>query len=208
MNQLSIISYCIIQNSAVYKKENLLYKQDEEPLESFLEKAYSSFNLSYPKFYKMDNLSKLGWLTSEILLKDEQLKERYNLQNIGIVLSNANASLDTDIHYSGTINDIPSPAVFVYTLPNIVIGEIAIRNGFKGENAFFISESFDAALLQKYVEMLFASNAVQACICGWVEVLEDGYKCVLYLVEKEAGSLKMEFTAEHLEEIFNANAER
>ena len=30
----------------------------------------------------------------------------------------------------------PSPALFVYTLPNIVTGEIAIRNKYYGETSF------------------------------------------------------------------------
>src|SRR3712207_7060242 len=32
----------------------------------------------------------------------------------------------------------PSPSVFVYTLPNIVTGEIAIRNHYHGETHFFV----------------------------------------------------------------------
>lgn len=208
MDQLSIISYCVIENNTVCRNGETLYEYNNNAAESFPDAAYSRFGFAYPKFYKMDNLSRLGWLASEVLLKDAKLDERYNPQDISIVLSNSNASLDADLHYADTIKEIPSPALFVYTLPNIVIGEIAIRNGFKGENAFFISEFFDATLLQQYVEILFASNAVQACICGWVEVVEDKYKCVLYLVEKEDGSLNIEFTKEHLEKIFNANAER
>ena len=208
MNRLSIISYCIIEENTIYKNGEILYKYNSNSPKCFIDEAYSQLGFSYPKFYKMDNLSKLGWLASEILLKDEQLNERYNSENIGIVLSNSNASLDADIHYAKTINEVPSPALFVYTLPNIVIGEIAIRNGFKGENAFFVSDNFDALLLQQYAEMLFASNAVMACICGWVEVLKNEYKCVLYLVEKEDRNLNIEFTEAHLEKIFNANAER
>ncbi|MDE1192012.1 MAG: hypothetical protein PW786_07730 [Arachidicoccus sp.] len=207
MNKNFITAYCIAENNIVYKNGLELYATEGILSENFFLSAYNHFNLNYPKFYKMDNLSKLGWLASEILLKDENLHEHYASEDIGIVLSNANASLDTDLNYSETIKDIPSPAVFVYTLPNIVIGEISIRNGFKGENAFFISEKFDAALLEQYVNILFSSNACQSCICGWTETLEDNYKCVLFLVEKEKRNLNLEFIKDNLEAIFNANAE-
>ena len=93
----------------------------------------------------MDSLSKLGWLAAEILLKDSFNKEALSVRKMsGLVFANANSSLDTDIKYYETAKDIASPALFVYTLPNIVIGEICIRHNFKGENAFFISEQFDA----------------------------------------------------------------
>jgi hypothetical protein len=76
------------------------------------------------------------------LLKDEPaINDPYAT---GIVLSNSNASLDADIKYYDSVANIPSPALFVYTLPNIVIGEISIKHSFKGENAFFIFDSFDA----------------------------------------------------------------
>lgn len=206
MNQLSIISYCVIEKNIISGNGKMLYEHDDNSPASFLDGAYSCFNLSYPKFYKMDKLSKLGWLASEILLKNSAINERYNAQDISIVLSNSNASLDADIHYADTMDDIPSPALFVYTLPNIVIGEIAIRNGFKGENAFFISECFDAALLRQYVEILFNTSASQACICGWVEILEDVYKCVLYLIERRDNQGdNIDFSIESVEKIF-ANA--
>ena len=86
----------------------------------------------------MDNLSKLGWLASEVLLKNSFDKENYQPEEIGIVLANANSSLDKDIKYWESVQDMASPSLFVYTLPNIVIGEICIRNHFKGENALYI----------------------------------------------------------------------
>src|SRR5258706_16052189 len=115
----------------------------------------------------MDNLSKLGWLASEILLKDNFRAEKYQPEETGLVLANANASLDTDLKYFETVKDIPSPSVFVYTLPNIMIGEICIRNNFKGENSFFVSPEFDAAFLEQYVNDLMDNNVLQVCICGW-----------------------------------------
>ena len=151
----------------------------------FLLSVYHHFGINYPKFYKMDNLSKLGWLATEVLLKDSFEKERYKPEDIGVVLANANSSLDTDIKYYETVKDIASPALFVYTLPNIVIGEICIRHNFKGENAFFIFEEFDAGFIEQYVSNLINNNILQACICGWVELLGEQYKTVLFLVEKD-----------------------
>lgn len=153
-------------------------------LPGFLQAAYQFLDIKYPKFYKMDNLSKLGWLGTEVLLKENFERERYLAEDIGVVLMNASSSLDADIKYFESTKDIASPALFVYTLPNIVIGEISIKHNFKGESAFFIFEQFDAGFLEEYVTNLFNNDIVQVCICGWVEVLADAYEAVLFLVGK------------------------
>ncbi|MCK7560110.1 hypothetical protein MKQ70_36410 [Chitinophaga sedimenti] len=101
----------------------------------FLRSLYDRFAGQYQKFHKMDLLSKLGWLSTEVLLQDISLSQ-YAPEDIALVFANRSASLDTDERYYETVSDIASPALFVYTLPNIVIGEISIRHKLKGENAF------------------------------------------------------------------------
>ncbi|HEY4288586.1 MAG TPA: hypothetical protein VGN00_15885 [Puia sp.] len=161
---------------------------------------YGSLGLDYPKFYKMDQLSKLGWLASEILLRGNPVLSTMQPEDVGIVMTNANSSLDTDIKYLDTVAEIASPAVFVYTLPNIMIGEISIRNKFKGENAFFIFDRFDADFLELYVGQLLDTGVLKACICGWVDVLGEDYKAALFLVARGQGETV--FSKENMDKIF------
>lgn len=197
-----ITSSCIISRHVVYKNEKPLFENKEADLTGFLLSVYNHFDIKYPKYYKMDNLSKLGWLAAEVLLKDSLRAAKYQPEEIGVVLANANSSLDTDIKYYETSKDIASPALFVYTLPNIVIGEICIRHNFKGENAFFIAEKFDPEFIEQYVSNLVNNNILQVCICGWVELLDDEYKTVLFLVENRAGNLGVAFTKENINKIY------
>ena len=196
-----ITSNCTISGNIVYKNEKIVFENKESNLSDFLVSAYHHFEIKYPKFYKMDNLSKLGWLATEILLKDSFNTAEYKPEDVGIVLANASSSLDTDIKYYETVKDIASPALFVYTLPNIVIGEISIRHHFKGENAFFITEKFDAGFIEDYVSNLLNNNILQVCICGWVEVLGNAYKTVLFLVEKEG---TVPFTKENINKTYQS----
>jgi hypothetical protein len=189
-----ITSRCLISKDAVYLNDKKILDSIDITSTNFLLSVYQYFDLSYQKFYKMDNLSKLGWLASEILLKDSFKSNNYSPQSIGVVLSNKNSSLDADLKYYQSVNDIASPSLFVYTLPNIVIGEICIRHNFKGENAFFIFEKFDPDFIRQYVNNLLNNNTLEACVCGWVEFLEDEYIAVLFLVEKEKSLLSVPFT--------------
>lgn len=202
LNEIYISASCVIENNVVYKNGQLLFEKKEIDLSEFLIAAYNHFEMSYTKFYKMDSVSKLGVLAADVLLKDDFKIEKYKAEDVGIVLSNANSSLDTDIKYFETTKEMASPALFVYTLPNIVIGEISIKHHFKGENAFFIAKKFDVDFIQQYVSNLFSNNILQACICGWVEVFGNKYKTVLYLVEKSKHDRSVSFTKENINKIY------
>jgi hypothetical protein len=198
---LYIKASCVITRETVYTNDVAVYSLQGASLTDFLQDAYQFFGCNYPKFHKMDNLGKLGFLASELILRPYEI-ERYAPADRGIVLANANASLDTDLKYYETVNAIASPALFVYTLPNIVIGEISIRNQFKGENAFFVFNGFDATFMHGYVTSLFANNLLQVCVCGWIEVLDDQYKAVLLLIEKEKPHTEELFTPENFNKIY------
>ena len=199
-----ITASCTISKASIIKDGLALFKNRAVDLSSYLLIAYQHFHLNYSRFHKMDNLSKLGWLASEILLKDTFKKEKYNNEDIGVILANRNSSLDNDIRYFNSIKDYPSPSLFVYTLPNIVIGEIAIRNHFKGEHAFFIQDTFDANFIQRQVDYLLNNDLLKACICGWVEVLGEDYEAALFLVEKQQKENEsVLFSAENMNQIFD-----
>jgi hypothetical protein len=186
----------------VYKNEVPVFENRGVDPAAFLLSAYQHFELNYPKFYKMDSLSKLGWLAAEVLLKNTNIKD-YLPEDVGLILANANSSLDSDQKYIKSVSDVPSPALFVYTLPNIMIGEICIRNNFKGEDAFFIFENFDAGFTELYVNNLLSNNILETCICGWVDLLGDQYKAVLFLVEKIERDHSIPFNKKNLDGIFD-----
>lgn len=197
-----ITSSCIISNNAVVKNGVTLFKNPNADVAGFLLSVYQHFEFNYPKFYKMDNLSKLGWLAAEVLLKETFNKAAYSPEEVGVILANANSSLDNDLKYITTVREVPSPSVFVYTLPNIVIGEICIRNNFKGEHAFFIQEYFDTRFTAQQVDYLLDNSILKACICGWTDILEQDYKAALFLVEKRKSEESVVFSADNLKKIF------
>ena len=197
---LYITSSCKIDQGQVFKDAGLTLTGGSGGTE-WLTQAYKHFGFDYPKFYRMDNLSKLGWLAAEILLEDGRVKA-YRPGEVGIVLANKSSSLDTDIKYYESTRTIASPALFVYTLPNIVMGEISIRHRLKGENALFVSDHFETGFIHEYVSGLFAEEAIQCCICGWIEFMGQSYETILYLVEKTNEGTKVPFTEESIKKLY------
>jgi hypothetical protein len=185
-----LIPHCIIRNNKILKDEKIIFEFGTGSLDDFMSEAYSKLGVSYPKFYKMDRLSKLGFLASEILLKG--VREKYQeATEMALVLSNSNSSLDTDLRYWDTVKTLPSPSLFVYTLPNIVAGEICIRHGIKGESLFFVSPQFDAELMASYVDIVLSSRRVKCCLTGWVNVLGDRADVFLYLADQSIPASKI-----------------
>jgi hypothetical protein len=195
-----IVSSCLITANRVYQNGKVIF-ESPGTAEAFLDSLYAHFEIAYPKFHKMDSLCKLGFLAAEILLKDRAPENKLSETGTGLVLSNANASLDVDLKYSKTIQAGASPALFVYTLPNIVIGEISIRHRFKGENAFFVFKQFDGNFMTEYVNGLFENNLIKSCICGWVDILQEEYRAMLYLIELDNPGNALHFTADHLNQL-------
>ena len=182
-----ITSYAHIKNNKVSVNGEIAFQSNSSlSLAEFLSEAYKALGVSYPKFHKMDAQCKLGFLCSEFALKGTSFLTENDLSKTAIVLSNAASSLETDRVHQHSIDDksnyFPSPAVFVYTLPNITIGELAIRHKITGENAFFVSEQFDADLLVNYTETLMQSGS-GAAIVGWVEVDGTNFEAFIFLIQ-------------------------
>jgi hypothetical protein len=185
----SIVPYCIIRNNKIWRNGGIIFEKQGVSLDDFMLEAYSTLKISYPRFYKMDRLSKLGFLAAEILLSG--LQKKWEANQIGLVLSNSNSSLDTDIRYWDTVKTITSPSLFVYTLPNIVAGEICIRHGIKGENLFFVLPQFDAEWMTSYVDLLLISGRTKYCLAGWIDVQDDRPDVFLYLTDQPIPATKL-----------------
>jgi hypothetical protein len=154
----------------------------------------------------MDALCKLGFLASELLLKNcpAVLKDR-----TGIVLMNNSSSLHTDLEHTNSIKNpqsfFPSPAVFVYTLPNIVLGEICIRNGFGGENAFYIFEEFQPDFLEFTLQESFRMKRMDFCICGKVDFFANCTEAILFMVSGYNLPGSVSCTSEKLQTLYESN---
>ncbi|MCR4827657.1 MAG: 3-oxoacyl-ACP synthase [Bacteroidales bacterium] len=170
---LSCVSSCHITNDNVVADGETLITRREQ-CGNWLSDIYHAIGMQYPKFFKMDNLCKAGTLAAEILLRNVDFDREAVKPDWAVVLMNSASSLDDDRHYQTTIQDAdnyyPSPAVFVYTLANIVTGEIAIRHKLGGESSFYVFTTFSEESVQQIVRQTFDANPeFTHILCGWVD---------------------------------------
>lgn len=199
-----ITDYCTIKAGEVIVNGQVVFRataSESQDLALFLKRIYKEKTMEYPKFFKMDLLSKLAFIGVEMLLVPSHTDEP--IYDTALYLSNATSSLDTDIKHSASIVDAiayyPSPAVFVYTLANICLAEISIRHRLQGENAFFMSPTYDADMMHNYATYALQTNRATKAVCGWVDYLEGEYQLVLYLVEKQG---QVPHTIENIKHLF------
>jgi 3-oxoacyl-[acyl-carrier-protein] synthase-1 len=144
--------------------------------DNMLTALYRRYIGSYPKFYKMDRLSQLGFVASELLLNQEHPRIQ-QCADRAVVLFNHSSSVWVDREYarSITVGDdyFPSPSLFVYTLPNIVCGEIAVRNGYHAETSFYILPHKDEDMMHQVLASTFLDETIQSILTGWIDYEDD-----------------------------------
>ena len=63
--------------------------------EKMLVELYRRYVKDYPKFFKMDTLSRLGFIAAELVLQDQRVE--------AVILANRSASIKNDTDYLATI---------------------------------------------------------------------------------------------------------
>lgn len=119
-----------------------------------------------PRFGRMDGLCKLGLGAAELCLAHAPNLTRQDLALVGASMLGC---IEVDAQYHDTLlKGGPagaSPALFVYTLPSMFLGEIAIKCGIRGRTAYISSGRTSAiAALATGVRLIEKGRAPAALV--------------------------------------------
>lgn len=164
-----------INAGEVLVNDSVVFSDKSADFGTFIREAFKSRGENNMKFYKMDDLCKLGYVAAAWLLDGVEFDE----EECGMVLSGKYGCLDTDMKHQQIIDKdgdaASSPAVFVYTLPNVVAGEISIRHHIKGENTWFWSDDRTMSDLKHYASLMAGASDLRYCILGHLDFLNGEY---------------------------------
>lgn len=170
-----VLRTVLVESSRILLNDKEVYSSDSVDFQDFIRSAFKTVCGPNMKFYKMDSLSKLGYVAAEVLLDGID----YGEEDCGLILSGVYGSLDTDIRHQQIIDTetdaSASPAVFVYTLPNVVEGEISIRHHIKGENTWFWSDDRSLSDVREYAALSMSAQDMKYCIVGHIDFLNGRY---------------------------------
>jgi len=148
-----------------------------------LDVMYHELEMNYPKFFKMDELCKAALLGSEQVLRSAGMADEVPKMDMSLVLFNRSSSIDSDYRYLETVSDdsyFPSPALFTYTLANIMTGQICLKYKIFGESSLYVSERFEPADFRQKVLWGLQEN----CLCGWVDCYKGRHEVMMMLVQR------------------------
>lgn len=139
-----------------------------------------------PKFFKMDLFSKLVYVSVSLLADNGKAID--DPGSAAMVLFNRSSSIVADRQHLGTFSTpgefYPSPSVFLYTLPNVVLGELASRYGIKGETSFFILPEKDWTMMDTIIGATLAKTTASSLVSGWVDCSgEDTFEAEIKLLK-------------------------
>lgn len=164
-----------INAGEVIVNDSVVFSDKSADFGTFIREAFKSRGENNMKFYKMDDLCKLGYVAAAWLMDGIEFGE----EECGMVLSGKYGCLDTDMKHQQIIDKdgdaASSPAVFVYTLPNVVAGEISIRHHIKGENTWFWSDDRTMSDLKHYASLMAGASDLRYCIIGHLDFLNGEY---------------------------------
>ncbi len=165
-----------LNGAKVFQSEN------NDEYADFIRAAFKNISSEpYMKFAKMDDFCKLALTSVEYLGIN-------GVENTALLLHTNSGCIHSDLRHLENISqgaENASPAVFVYTLPNIALGEIAIRHKFKGENLTRIVESFDEKALMDDATTLL-DNGADIVVAMYVDYFDSTcYSAISSVVSRE-----------------------
>ena len=205
--EINITKHIRIKNNQIKIDGEVVYNMLDISANDFFKSVYRANKLKYLKFFKMDELCKLGFLATELLINNTDILEKYNSDEIALIYANSNSTNYTDTEFYKTIKSnsdfFPSPGLFVYTLPNIIIGEVCIKHKIKGESAFFIQKHYQPEFLIDHINSMFTDNKTRMSIGGWIDFTKNEYDAFLYIAEINKDKYICSHNSDNINKLFN-----
>ena len=175
----------VIGDGSVKVDGEVVFADENADYHVFIRDAFKAGGGQNMKFYKMDDFCKLAYVAADRLLEGIDFGE----EECGMVLSGRYGCLDTDMKHQQVIDSEgdagASPAVFVYTLPNVAAGEVSIRHHIKGDNTWFWSDDRQMRDIRQYAGMMMAAQDLKYCIIGYFDSIAGKYEAVFKLLERQ-----------------------
>lgn len=155
---------------------------------TYIKGLFGSVSEPYMKFSKMDDYCKLGTTAIELLLNKAGGLSKFDPYEIALVVNTDTGCIESDLAHLDNITAEEynsSPAIFVYTLPNVVAGEICIKNKFKGEGVTIVGKEDDP---KKIVEEFCCDTNTKIAIYLYVDKYEDSFNVKAMLFEREVNA--------------------
>ena len=153
---------CVMQNKRIRYSDTTsfegLYRKD-------------IFSYPFKNFGRLDNVSKMVCYAVALALKDaEEPYSSENKKNMGVIGTNTDGSLGSDIDYFkdylGSGRKLSRGNLFIYTLPTSPLAEAAIHFGLQGPLLYMTAEKAKLSLVVRTAEDMLLLEETQSVLAG------------------------------------------
>lgn len=179
---------------------------------------FSTLTKFFPRFGRFDRYTRWGCAASYLALREAGLETVKRWKNTGFLLSGQYGSFITDLSYYSTTNDggaLASAQLFSYTLPNIIIGECALRFGLTGPTYCLDSEGDRGREALRQAAFYLRRDLAEAMLVGWLEALpvqappqEEGAIVVVLANRKNSQDIRPSLGKDASGELRSSSGER
>lgn len=171
---MSVLSTASLCDGLLVHNERTLARGEGRP-DDMLRTIYQTLDLSYPKFHKMDTASKLALLAVEPLVAEARQRGADIQERLGLLgLSNSGSNAVDAEHWSTFVHTgTASPALFVYTLPNIGLGEITIRHGIHGVSQCLLGRDAGRTGWMNALRTMHQRDGMRWIVLVWSDIFAD-----------------------------------
>jgi len=171
---------------ACYETVKTIEIGPEDKGAALLPELYKKYLADGSRFFKMDHFSRLAYVGTGLLAKDAL--EGCAPEDIGLLIFTLNGSVLADRKHLSTFSKpdeyYPSPAIFINTLPNVVLGEIAVTHRIQGETTLVMLPGRDEAIMDTILAATLAATRPSVLITGWVDCeSENAFQASLKLLK-------------------------
>lgn len=149
------------------------------------------------RYGRFDRYTRLGCAAIALAVNDAGLSELEHKTPIGLLLSTRYECYTNDLAYYQSTHEgngaYSSPNLFSYTLPGIVLGEMAIHFKFSGPTLILGEPNPDKPGLPalQQAALLIAGGSCDTVVCGWLdspppELATEAVQGALFVVLKSA----------------------
>jgi len=134
----------------------------------------SLFATPCPRFGRMDRLCQLGLAAVELMGVDFTGQTPREREDTAVCLGTPDGSIRVDAAFWSGRGGVggPDPALFAYTLPSTLIGEICIRYGLKGPNLCFMLGAPESGRLVREASDCLRGGEAAGCLCVFANAVD------------------------------------
>jgi len=161
----------------------------------YLDRVFAHMDMDYPSFRKLDDYSKLGLITAELLMKHNGYDVSREKPDMGIVIYSRSGCLGADCNLVGVMEGLTvDDQAYMRSIPNAICSDIACRHKIGGEMGVYLSDEFIYEhFFRTCFGTLLSDSELNTLLAGYVECYEGYVSSLLCLLTRSSQDPPMDY---------------